>query len=123
MTYLHRCDPGQMEWQKHPTVHSIQIKVFESRATGIGYDSVLVQLQPGKWIDWHRHPESAETVYIIQGSGQVFGVVDEAQQADASGLDLAPGVVVTIPVGLRHAAHNTGDQTMLILAFHCPATL
>jgi len=123
MTGLRRYDSTQMDWQSHPTQHSIQTKIFESRLSDAGYDTVLVQLAPGKRIEWHRHAESSETVYVIQGRGQIFEAEDEAHQADAAGLDLSPGVVVTIPVGLRHAAANTGDQTMLILAFHSPATL
>jgi quercetin dioxygenase-like cupin family protein len=123
MTHLRRYDSTQMDWQPHPTAQSIRTKIFEGRMSDTGYDTILVQLAPGQWIDWHRHPESFETVYIIQGSGKVFEADDEAQQTNAAGLDLAPGVVVTIPVGLRHAATNTGDQMLLILAFHAPATL
>lgn len=123
MTSLRRYDSGQMDWQKHPTVPSIRVKVFESRATGTAYDAAMVQLASSEWINWHRHPESSETIYVVQGTGLIFGVADEAQQADAVGLDIAPGVVVTIPVGLHHAVHNTSDQIMLIMAVHSPPTL
>ena len=120
---LRRFDTKDMAWQTHPTVHSILLKTFENKASGVGYDAVLVQLKAGDRIDWHWHPESTETVYIIQGTGKIYGVEQEAQQAGAEGLNLTPGVAVTIPIALRHAVDNTGSSDMLILAIHSPATI
>ena len=113
----------QMAWQPHPAVRTIMIKVYESRASQFGYDAVLVQVQPGNRIDWHYHAEASETIYIVQGEGQIFGAVDERQQNSTPGLNLAPGVVVTVPVALRHAVTNIGNEPLIIFAFHSPATL
>ncbi|MHB8627453.1 MAG: cupin domain-containing protein [Aggregatilineales bacterium] len=114
---------NQMVWQPHPTVLTIMMKVYENNASQVGYDAVLVQVQPGNRIDWHYHAAATETIYIVQGTGQIFGAIDERQQNSTSGLDLAPGVVVTVPVGLRHAVTNIGDESLVIFAFHSAPTL
>ncbi len=116
-------DSNLMLWQSHPTVPDLMLKIFESRATGRGYDAVLVKVLTGNKIDWHSHAEANETIYVIQGVGEILGANGEQHQASAGPIKLARGSVVTIPVALRHAVFNTGSEPLLIFAFHSRATV
>ena len=114
---------NEMPWQTHPTVSTILLKAFENRASQVGYDAVLVQLRPNARIDWHVHPESTETIYIVQGQGAIYGAATEPEKISAKGSPLLVGTVVTIPIGLHHAVDNQGTEDLLIFAFHSPATV
>jgi mannose-6-phosphate isomerase-like protein (cupin superfamily) len=123
LSALHVFGPEQVSWQLHPTVPNLLMKVFENRENALGYDAVLVQVLPGNIIGWHVHAEANETVYIVQGTGEIYGVADEAAQVNAAATPLVVGTVVTIPKTIRHSVINTGSESLIIVAFHSPATL
>lgn len=116
-------DSASMPWTPHPTVPTLQIKPFENRASGAAYDAVLVIVPPGGRIDWHFHPVSTETVYVVSGTGVIWESESDPPADAALSAPIRAGTVVTIPIALRHAVDNTGDADLHIFAIHAPATI
>jgi oxalate decarboxylase/phosphoglucose isomerase-like protein (cupin superfamily) len=96
-----RFDWGTLKWQSTPDVTNAR-----EFSTGV------VQLNPGKGHERHRHPESEEILYVISGNG-VQTVADEERE-------IAAGDLVHIPADVEHSTINTGWETMKLLAVYGP---
>src|SRR5258708_16474233 len=93
-------DSNLMLWQSHPTVPDLMLKIFESRATGRGYDAVLVKVLTGNKIDWHSHAEANETIYVIQCVGEILGANANQHQPRPLPTNLPIAPLLTIPYPL-----------------------
>jgi quercetin dioxygenase-like cupin family protein len=73
-----------------------------------------VVLQPGEANVPHAHPQSEDTIYILEGTGTVQDL-DSGQE-----YELSPGSVVHVDPGTRHAVRNTGNTVMRSVGGPCP---
>lgn len=73
-----------------------------------------VVLQPGEANVPHAHPESEDTIYILEGSGTVEDF-DNVQV-----YPLEAGCVVHVDPGTQHAVTNTGENVMRSVGGPCP---
>jgi quercetin dioxygenase-like cupin family protein len=73
----------------------------------------FVDMQPGESNIRHAHPESEDTIFIIEGQGTV--------EDFSNGLrfDIRAGQVVHVPVGIEHAV--TADKGSNIVSVGGPA--
>src|SRR5882757_2103029 len=75
----------------------------------------IIRVEPGETVrPAHSHPNGAEVIYIISGSGRVLvnGEVSPVRR----------GSVVLFPQGHVHMLHNTGAEEMKVICFFSPAT-
>lgn len=93
------------------------IKVFTSPDTldVSNLTQGLVLFEPGGVSKpCHAHLISDETIYIIQGTGQVY--------VDGRLSEIKPGTAVLFPKGSKHMIRNTGTQVLKILFTVVPPT-
>ncbi len=74
---------------------------------------VRVRMPPGQAHQFHRHPESEEIIYVIEGTAEQW--VDQQKQL------LTPGQVAHIPTNVVHGTYNAGHDTLVFLAILSPA--
>jgi len=99
-------DWGRIKWLN---------EVRETGATSCS--SGVVVVDPGRGHQRHDHPDSDESLYIIQGVGeQMLEDVDGTQRHEP----LRAGDVVFIPRGIFHATTNVGWEPLRILVVYAP---
>ncbi|MBI2807214.1 MAG: cupin domain-containing protein [Planctomycetes bacterium] len=70
----------------------------------------ICHLFGGKANPMHYHPNCEEILYVQQGTGRHL--------LDEHWIDVRPGSVVRIPIGMKHKLVNEGPDTMItIIAF------
>ena len=70
-------------------------------------------IPPGQKTQWHRHMESEELYYVMQGQG-VMTLGDEV-------FDISAGSSIAIMPGTPHCVENRGKDDMVILCCCSPA--
>jgi mannose-6-phosphate isomerase-like protein (cupin superfamily) len=108
-----------MEWQPHPRIAGVSTKIFENQATHPHADAFIGQVLPGGEIPWHVHESALETAYVVQGRGRLRCAQTNGGEVTAES-PLSVGTVMTVPIGLWHTVLNTGDEPLLLFAFHTP---
>ncbi len=116
-------DLESMPWMPHPTIPGVTTRFREvSLATHPVVDTMIARVEPEKWIPWHRHGESAELAYVIEGIGRLWETdsadCGESGSDGAEARDLRPGSALFIPVGACHAVENIGTSYLIIFAAH-----
>lgn len=105
-------DANAIAWATHPRFPSVRVKVLETRTTHPSASVTLVQVAVGGVIPMHVHDQETETAYVLAGRGVLTLGDDQAL--------LERGTGVTVPPGLPHSLHNTGDAPMELIAVHIP---
>jgi quercetin dioxygenase-like cupin family protein len=78
------------------------------RLHAIGGEQVLlcrVQYAPGKQVPWHKHDDTEQVMFILEGD------VEMTIEDDTS--TLHPGDVVVVNRGLHHSLHSAGGVTFM----------
>ena len=114
MPPAHFFNANTMEWTGHERFPAIRIKALETRATHPAASVMLVRLEVGGVIETHVHETETETVYLLAGQGRLTHGGAQAP--------LAIGMGVSIPPGLPHSLHNSGDAPLELIAIHTPPT-
>lgn len=81
---------------------------FESDQMAI----TMVHGEPGSEQPMHSHPEAEQVYVVVSGTG-LMRVDDEAQE-------VAPGMLVFIPRGAKHAIRNTGSEPLVYVSATSP---
>ncbi len=71
-----------------------------------------VVLQPGDAFPFHRHPNQAETIYIVKGTVEAW--------YEKERVDMKAGDTMFAPANTVHAFYNTSDKSMLMLVMLSP---
>ncbi len=70
----------------------------------------ISEILPGEKNPLHYHPNCEELLYVLQGTGR--------HSFDDAMIDLKPGSLIRIPLGVRHNVINTGtDSLRCIIVF------
>src|SRR5215471_11265888 len=96
-------ESGERRWFFGGGVHVWKVRAADSGGALMLFEDELVR---GKCTPWHRHPESDETIYVIEGEISVHH--DGREQAVGAG-----GVVVN-PRGVPHAFRVTSERARLL---------
>jgi oxalate decarboxylase/phosphoglucose isomerase-like protein (cupin superfamily) len=94
-------DWGTLKWMATPAVNGSE-----------RFSAGVVQLEPGKGHDLHTHPDSDEILYVVGGEGEQT-VAGETREVSA-------GRMIFVPAGVEHGTHNTGWETLKLLAVYAP---
>lgn len=112
-------DLERLDWQPHPTIPGIEIKLFQNEIGLSPVDVLIARVAAQSEIPWHVHATDSEIAYGLQGTGILYCALDEAHRT-VSETSLTSGSAVIVPPGLWHAVRNTGDDDLLIFAAHTP---
>lgn len=66
----------------------------------------------GSGIPIHKHTDSEEAMYVIQGKGKLI--------CDGEEYDLEPGTALFSPLGVDHQIINVGDEPFKIVWAYAP---
>lgn len=99
---------GQRRWFAGGGLHLWKVTAEESGGDFFLFEDLLVE---GKTTPMHRHPDIAETLYILEGTLIVH--VDGVERA------VGPGDVAMFPRGVPHAFLVT-SPTARVLCFQTP---
>ena len=69
----------------------------------------MLRLPAGASIGLHRHEGTSETIFVIEGSGEML-------EDDGSIVPLKPGDVSYCPEGCQHSLRNNGDGELVVFA-------
>lgn len=68
--------------------------------------------QPGSGIPMHKHTDSEEALYVVEGTGKLTCGNETAE--------LKPGTAFFSPLGVDHIVENTGDVPLKIVWAYAP---
>lgn len=108
---FHRDDPG------------VQVPLISRDARlivwlGVGAETAnmnFVRLEPGEANVPHVHPESEDTIYVLEGRGTVVDFDHELR------LSFEAGDVIHVPTGIKHAVHADRGQAVVSVGGPAPA--
>ncbi len=110
MLEAHLFDAAKTEWTESAQFPGLLVKALETHATHPCARVTLVRLAVGGSIGTHVHELETETAFVLAGAGLLrLGDAEAAVQ---------PGAGVSVPPGLYHSLHNTGDVPLELLAMH-----
>jgi quercetin dioxygenase-like cupin family protein len=105
-------DRNSVMWQPHPRFEGVFIKALLTPADNTLANVTMVSVPPDAVVGRHRHPTQVETVFLLEGTAVLT--------LDETNVQLHPGQIVAIPIGMEHALRNAGTTTVELLAFFTP---
>ncbi len=107
----HVTNVEELEWQPHPTVEGVWIKVLVSRAAqDTDVTCMLVRIGRGLEVPEHVHEHSDDILYPLSGQARMW--------VEGSGeFWLEPGVSVRVPRGTKHRIFDVSDDLLLYDVF------
>jgi mannose-6-phosphate isomerase-like protein (cupin superfamily) len=112
MSEVHFFNANAMEWTGHERFPDVRFKALETRATHPHASVMLVRLAVAGDITPHTHEKETETVYVL--AGQAWLTYGDEQTL------IEPGTGASIPPGIQHSVHNTGEIPLEMVAIHMP---
>jgi len=106
-----------LDWQPHPTLAGIEIKLLQNKADFSPKDVMLARVAPSGEIPWHVHPNDSEIAYVVQGTGILLSAENETHES-FSEMPMSLGNAVVVPPGVWHCVKNVGNQDLLLFASH-----
>jgi quercetin dioxygenase-like cupin family protein len=76
---------------------------------------VLGELSPGGEAQWHKHPDSEQVFFILEGKCLIQALEEESI--------LEAGMAVRFPDGLEHRIEVLGDKKLRCLVIYSPPIL
>lgn len=68
-----------------------------------------IRLEPGASIGLHRHEGTSETIYVVEGNGEML-------EEDGQIVPLKPGDCSYCPEGAEHSLRNPGETDLIVFA-------
>ena len=101
--------PGDLSWAELPgRLAADPLAAPAMAGVETGTTVRVVRVNPGPRLP-HRHPHSAEVLYILTGCGTTW----EGDEAHPVG----PGDVVVVPTGVPHATVATSAEGLTVVCF------
>ena len=109
-------DLYSIPWAPHPVAEGVEIKPLVTKKDhGLDVTCVLVKVPAGIEVPEHVHEIQADILYPLQGRAEMY--------VEGSGnLELKRGVVVRVPMGVKHRIFNVTEELLLYDVFQ-PATI
>ena len=105
-----------LSWAPHPIAEGVQIKPLVTKKDhGLDVTCVLVKVPAGKEVPEHIHETQADILYPLQGRAEMY-------VEGAGNFELKPGVVVRVPIGVKHKIFNVAEELLIYDVFQ-PATV
>ena len=78
---------------------------------------MMIETSPADWSTWECHPQGAEIVHVLEGSGTFYQQVQEEEVA----IPFQPGATLINPPGVWHTADVTEPMRAIYIT-PCPDT-
>ena len=105
-----------LDWAPHPIAEGVKIKpLVTKRDHDLNVSCILVKVPVGNEIPEHIHDEQVDILYPLSGKA-------EMHVEGTGALALEPGVVVRVPIGVKHKIINVTEELVIYDVFH-PATI
>jgi quercetin dioxygenase-like cupin family protein len=105
---VHKAGEGDQRWFAGGGMHTWKVTTEDSDGAFFLFEDELTE---GKMTPWHCHPETDETIYVLEGELDV-NVDGDEQRITAGGMWLAPR-------GVPHA-FTVLSPVARLLSFHVP---
>ena len=66
-----------IDWQPHPTLAGIEIKLLQNKADFSPKDVMLARVAPLSEIPWHVHLADSEIAFVVRGTGVLYSALNE----------------------------------------------
>ena len=73
-----------------------------------------VLLEPGEANVPHNHPQSEDTIFILEGRGVAVDLTHNEEH------HLEPGMIVHVPAGVQHVVKASSDSSLLSVGGPAP---
>ena len=105
-----------LTWKPHPLAEGVQIKpLVTKKDDGLNVSCILVKVPTGVEIPEHVHFDQVDILYPLSGKADMF--------VEGTGtFQLTPGMVVRVPIGVKHKISNVVEELLIYDVFH-PATI
>jgi quercetin dioxygenase-like cupin family protein len=109
---VHVIDSTTLPWEEHPRINHVYMKSLLTPDENPLANISLVNIPVGQSVTRHLHATEVESIYVLSGQGELVLGSDR--------VPVKAGSVAAIPIGLEHELHNTGDESIELLAFFTP---
>ena len=99
-------------FKPHPKFNGVSIAKLAGKDQGASLGVSILLLEPGIEIPVHTHDESVDSIYCLEGQGEIF----------VSGLwqPLGPGDYCLVPAKEEHGVRNGKDGKLKLFIVHSP---
>ena len=105
-----------LSWAPHPIAEGVEIKpLVTKKDDGLDVTCVLVKIPAGIEIPEHIHETQADILYPLRGKAEMY-------VEGAGNFQLKPGIVVRVPIGVKHKIFNVTEELLIYDVFQ-PATI
>ena len=106
-----------IDWQPHPTLAGIEIKLLQNKAEFSPKDMMIARVAQSSEIPWHVHAADSEIAFVVRGTGILYSAANEAHELPSE-TPLSAGNAIAIPPGRWHCLKNVGNEDLLVFASH-----
>ncbi len=106
-----------IDWQPHPTLAGIEIKLLQNKADFSPKDVMLARVAQANEIPWHVHAVDSEIAFVVRGEGVLYSAATEARES-LKATPVSAGNAVVVPSGVWHCLKNVGSGELLVFASH-----
>lgn len=103
----------EVEMKEHPKTKGVKIGFIVTKEKCREASIIVLEVTPGVEIPIHTHEKEVDTVYVIQGEGEIF--INGKWEKIGSG-----DIMVMFP-GEEHGLRCKGDKIMRCFIVHAPA--
>ncbi len=96
----------------HPLFKGVKIAKLAGSNDGSPIGSSILRIERGIEIPVHTHEKSIDSIYCLNGSGEVF--------IDGSWRPLSEGDYCFVPPAEEHGVRNISEQQLELFIVHCP---
>lgn len=100
---------NEIEVKELPNFKGGEKSVFMQMFSDENNKVATLRLEPGASIGLHRHEGSSETIYVVQGHGEML-------EEDGTIVPLKPGDCSYCPEGCEHSLRNPSEEDLIVFA-------
>ncbi|ADY73127.1 Cupin 2 conserved barrel domain protein [Desulfurobacterium thermolithotrophum DSM 11699] len=102
----------EIKFEPHPKFEGVGFALLIDGKKDPRLSVSMLAIEPGVEIPIHIHETQADSIYVLEGKGEVY-INGEWQEIDA-------GDYVLIPPGEKHGVRSTGSIPLKLFIVHTP---
>ncbi len=102
-----------LEMKSHPKFEGVKIGYILTKEKHPELSITVLEISPGVEIPIHTHTREVDTIFILEGTAEVF-LNETWQKAEA-------GDVIVVSPGEEHGVRATGEKPLKCYIVHAPA--
>jgi quercetin dioxygenase-like cupin family protein len=102
-----------LKMEPHPKFQGVKIAFLLTKEKHPELSITVLEIEPGIEIPKHRHEKEVDTIFVLEGEGEIY-LSEKWQRAKS-------GDVIIVSPGVSHAVKNTGLSPLKCYIVHAPA--